>query len=153
MAAAFTESISGSANSFSGLNSASSTSMCLLRSVEIEEPRVCIIQSLQTLSSHPPTMPRCAQLADNSPSPSNTLHLSGDKWELSGCSLSSLQLIVIVEVIAPTLAPVKAGDRVKRNRRDALKLVCGHRSGDLTAVWIPGSRSEASRINCVRVIS
>ena len=77
--------------------------------------------------------------------PSNTLYLSGDKWELSGRSLFSLQLIAIVEVIAQTLAPVKAGDRVKRNRRDALKLVCGHRSGDLTAVWIPGSRSEASR--------
>jgi len=77
--------------------------------------------------------------------PSNTLYLSGDKWELSGRSLFSLQLIAIVEVIAQTLAPVKAGDRVKRNRRDALKLVCGHRSGDLTAVWIPGSISEASR--------
>jgi len=84
--------------------------------------------------------------------PSNTLYLSGDNWELSGWSISSLQLIAIVEVIAQTLALVKAGDRVKRNRRDALKLVCGHRTGDLTAVWIPGSRSEASRINCVRVI-
>jgi len=30
---------------------------------------------------------------------SNTLHLSGDKWELSGWSLSSLQATVIVEVI------------------------------------------------------
>jgi hypothetical protein len=77
--------------------------------------------------------------------PSNTSYLSGDNWELSGCSLSSLQLIAVVEFIAQTLAPVKAGDWIKRNRRDALKLVCGHRSGDLTAVWIPGSRSEAHR--------
>jgi hypothetical protein len=124
MAAAFTESISGSANSFPGLNSASSTStsVCLLRSVEIEELRVCVIQSLLTLSLHPPTMPRCAQLADNSPSPSNTSYLSGDNWELSGCSLSSLQLIAIVEVIAPTLDPVKAGDQIKRNRRNASNL-------------------------------
>jgi hypothetical protein len=30
---------------------------------------------------------------------SNTLHLSGDKWELSGWSLSSLQPTVIVEVM------------------------------------------------------
>jgi len=43
------------------------------------------------------------------------------------------------------LAPVKAGDRGKRNRRDALKLVCGHRSGDLTAVWISAPRSVAPR--------
>ena len=51
---------------------------------------------------------------------SNTLYLSGGNWELSGLSLSSLQTKVIVEVIAPTLVPVKAGDRVKKNRRDAL---------------------------------
>jgi hypothetical protein len=76
---------------------------------------------------------------------SNTSYLSGDKWELSGCSLFSLQLIVIAEVIATTLVPVKAGNRVKRNWWDALNLVRGHRSGDLTAVWIPGARSEASR--------
>jgi len=121
MAAAFTESISGSANSFPGLNSASSTSMCLLRSVEIEEPRVCVIQSLQTLSLHPPTMPRYAQLADNSPSPSNTLHLSGDNWELSGWSLSWLQPTVIVEIIAPTLAPVKAGELVQNESAGCLE--------------------------------
>ena len=76
---------------------------------------------------------------------SNTLHLSGDKWELSGCSLLSLQLIDIVDVIASTLVSVKPSDRVKRNRRDALNLARSHRSGDLTAVWIPGPRSEALR--------
>jgi len=142
MAAAFTESISGSANSFPGLNSASSTStsICLLRSVEIEELRVCVIQSLQTLSLHPPTMPRCAQLADNSPSPSNTSYLSGDNWKLSGCSISPLQIIVIVGVIVLTSAQAKAGNRVKRNRRDALKLAHIHRSGDLAAVWIQAAQ-------------
>jgi hypothetical protein len=70
---------------------------------------------------------------------SNTSYLSGEKWELSDCSLSSLQLIAIVEVIAPTSAPVKAGDRVKRNRRNASNLARSHRSGDLTAAWIPGT--------------
>jgi hypothetical protein len=59
---------------------------------------------------------------------SNTLHLSGDKWELSPSSLSLLQPRVIIEVIAPRLVPVK------RNRRDALMLPRSHRSGDLTAV-------------------
>jgi len=49
------------------------------------------------------------------------------------------------EVIAPTLVPVKAGDRVKTDRRDAEKLARSHRSGDLTAVWVPDSGSEALR--------
>jgi hypothetical protein len=57
MAAAFTESISGSASGIPGLNSALPTSMRLLRSTEIEEPRVCVIQFLQTLNLHLPTMP------------------------------------------------------------------------------------------------
>jgi transposase len=38
------------------------------------------------------------------------------------------------QVVAPTLVPVKAGDRVKTDRRDAEKLARCHRAGDLTAV-------------------
>jgi transposase len=49
------------------------------------------------------------------------------------------------EVIAPTLVPVKAGDRVKTDRRDAEKLARCYRSGDLTAVWVPDEGSEALR--------
>jgi transposase len=49
------------------------------------------------------------------------------------------------EVIAPTLVPVKAGDRVKTDRRDAEKLARSYRSGDLTAVWVPDEGSEALR--------
>jgi transposase len=48
-------------------------------------------------------------------------------------------------VVAPTLIPVKAGDRVKTDRRDALKLARLFRSGDLTAVWIPDAEHEALR--------
>jgi transposase len=48
-------------------------------------------------------------------------------------------------VIAPTLVPVKAGDRVKTDRRDATKLARCHRAGDLTAVWVPDAGSEALR--------
>jgi transposase len=44
-------------------------------------------------------------------------------WQLT-------ELGVECEVIAPTLVPVKAGDRVKTDRRDALKLARSHRSGD-----------------------
>jgi transposase len=35
------------------------------------------------------------------------------------------------EVIAPSLVPVKAGDRVKTDRRDAEKLARSYRSGGL----------------------
>jgi transposase len=49
------------------------------------------------------------------------------------------------EVVAPTLVPVKAGDRVKTDRRDAQKLARSYRSGDLTAVWVPDAAHEALR--------
>jgi transposase len=49
------------------------------------------------------------------------------------------------EVIAPTPAPIKAGDRVKTDRRDAERLARSYRSGDLTAVWVPNEGSEALR--------
>src|SRR2546422_10162543 len=48
-------------------------------------------------------------------------------------------------VIAPTLVPVKAGDRVKTDRRDAEKLARSYRSGDLTPVWVPEADHEALR--------
>ncbi len=49
------------------------------------------------------------------------------------------------DVVAPTLVPVKAGDRVKTDRRDALKLARSYRSGDLTPVWVPDAEHEALR--------
>lgn len=49
------------------------------------------------------------------------------------------------EVVAPTLVPVKPGDRVKTDRRDALKLARSYRAGELTAVWVPDSAHEALR--------
>src|SRR6201981_3301320 len=49
------------------------------------------------------------------------------------------------EVVAPTLVPVKAGDRVKTDRRDALKLARSYRAGELTAVWVPDAAHEALR--------
>jgi transposase len=48
-------------------------------------------------------------------------------------------------VVAPSLIPKKAGDRVKTNRRDALDLVRQLRAGELTAVWVPDDRHEAMR--------
>src|SRR5213075_1325106 len=52
---------------------------------------------------------------------------------------------VTCEVVAPTLVPVKAGDRVKTDRRDAVKLARSYRSGDLTSVWVPDAAHEALR--------
>src|ERR1035441_2766390 len=59
-------------------------------------------------------------------------------WQLA-------ELGVKCEVIAPTLAPMKAGDRVKTDRRDAERLARSYRSGDLAAVWVPDEGSEALR--------
>lgn len=49
------------------------------------------------------------------------------------------------EVVAPTLVPEKAGDRVKTDRRDAIKLARCLRAGELTKVWVPDPAHEALR--------
>ena len=49
------------------------------------------------------------------------------------------------EVIAPTLVPTRAGDRIKTDRRDAEKLARCYRAGDLTPVWVPDAAHEALR--------
>jgi len=41
--------------------------------------------------------------------------------------------------------PVKAGDRIKTDRRDAEKLARSYRAGDLTPVWVPDEAHEALR--------
>jgi transposase len=48
-------------------------------------------------------------------------------------------------VVAPSLIPKKAGDRVKTDRRDAIQLARLMRSGDLTPVYIPSVEDEAMR--------
>ncbi|EAU46120.1 IS110 family transposase, partial [Salipiger bermudensis] len=48
-------------------------------------------------------------------------------------------------VVAPSLIPVKTGDRVKTDRRDAVMLAKLHRAGELTAVWVPDAAHEAMR--------
>jgi Transposase len=59
-------------------------------------------------------------------------------WQLAALSVKC-------EVVAPTLVPVKPGDRVKTDRRDAEKLARSYRSGDLTPVWVPDTVHEALR--------
>jgi transposase len=59
-------------------------------------------------------------------------------WQLT-------RLGVEATVVAPTLVPVKVGDRIKTDRRDAEKLARLLRSGDLTSVWVPDAPHEALR--------
>jgi transposase len=59
-------------------------------------------------------------------------------WQLT-------EMGVKCEVVAPTLIPVKAGDRVKTDRKDAEKLARSYRAGDLTPVWVPDAAHEALR--------
>ena len=62
-------------------------------------------------------------------------------WQLTG-------LGVHCDVVAPTLVPVKAGDRVKTDRRDATKLARSYRAGDLTPVWCRTPRMRPCAIWC-----
>ncbi|MBA3836363.1 MAG: IS110 family transposase [Zymomonas sp.] len=52
-------------------------------------------------------------------------------------------------VVAPSLIPKRAGDRVKTDRRDSIMLARLLRAGELTAVWVPDAGHEAMR-NLVR---
>jgi transposase len=49
------------------------------------------------------------------------------------------------QVVAPSLIPKKAGDRVKTDRRDSMALARLLRAGELTAVWVPDGPQEALR--------
>jgi transposase len=51
----------------------------------------------------------------------------------------------VCHVVAPSLIPRKAGDRVKTDRRDALMLARLLRSDDLTPVYVPRPEDEALR--------
>jgi transposase len=59
-------------------------------------------------------------------------------WQLT-------RLGVDCTVVAPSLIPERAGDRVKTDRRDAEKLARLHRSGELVGVWVPDPAQEALR--------
>ncbi len=48
-------------------------------------------------------------------------------------------------VVAPSLIPKQAGDRVNTDRRDAVQLARLMRSGDLTPVYVPTVEDEAIR--------
>jgi transposase len=70
-------------------------------------------------------------------------------YEAGPCGYGVFRLIKELghnySVVAPSLTPRKPGDRVKTNRRDALKLAKLLRAQQLVAVRVPDERHEAIR--------
>jgi transposase len=70
-------------------------------------------------------------------------------YEAGPCGYDLLRLLgrlgVACDVIAPSLVPVRAGDRVKTDRRDAKKLVRLYRAGELSFVAAPTPAQEGLR--------
>jgi transposase len=62
-------------------------------------------------------------------------------WQLT-------RLGVQCEVVAPSLVPKMAGDRIKTDRRDAEKLARAYRSVDLSPVWVPDATMSRCAISC-----
>ena len=70
-------------------------------------------------------------------------------YEAGPCGYDLLRLLgrlgVACDVIAPSLVPVRAGDRVKTDKRDAKKLVRLYRAGELSFVAAPSPAQEGLR--------
>ncbi len=49
------------------------------------------------------------------------------------------------EIIAPSLIPRRAGERIKTDRRDCARLAELSRAGELKAIWVPDQAHEAMR--------
>lgn len=62
----------------------------------------------------------------------------GIYWQLKGMGYECM-------VVAPSLIPKKAGDRVKTDRRDAVTLARLSRAEELIGVWVPDKEQEAVR--------
>lgn len=52
------------------------------------------------------------------------------------------------DVVAPSLIPKRAGERIKNDRRDCLRLAELSRSGESRPIWIPDEAHEAMRDLC-----
>lgn len=73
-------------------------------------------------------------------------------YEAGGCGMwiarRLAQMKVPCTVVAPSLIPSKAGDQVKTDKKDAIKLARLLRAGELTAVHVPDEADEAIRDLC-----
>lgn len=56
-----------------------------------------------------------------------------------------LKMNVNCTVVAPSLIPKRAGDRIKTDKRDALRLAQLFRAGELTSVYVPTQEDESLR--------
>jgi len=56
-----------------------------------------------------------------------------------------LTMGVHCEVIAPSLIPQRPGERIKTDRRDAIRLAQLYRAGELTSIYVPTPEDEALR--------
>jgi transposase len=70
-------------------------------------------------------------------------------YEAGGCGYNIYRQLTGLghqcTVVATSMIPRKPGERIKTDRRDSQKLAILHRSGDLTAVWVPDPTHEALR--------
>jgi transposase len=70
-------------------------------------------------------------------------------YEAGPCGYEPYRLLasmgVACDIVAPSLTPVRPGDRVKTDRRDAKKLVRLYRAGELTFVAPPTPEQEGLR--------
>jgi transposase len=70
-------------------------------------------------------------------------------YEAGGCGYGIYRQLTELghqcTVVATSMIPRKPGERIKTDRRDSQKLAILHRSGDLTAVWVPDPTHEALR--------
>ncbi|WP_372892711.1 hypothetical protein [Rhodosalinus sp.] len=86
------------------------------------------------------------KLAEKPPASGARLHFS---HEAGPCGYGQHRQLVEMGhdwiMVASPLIPVKSGDRVKTDRRDAVMLAKLHRAGDLTSVRVPDPAHEAAR--------
>jgi transposase len=70
-------------------------------------------------------------------------------YEASSCGFVLhrwlLEIGVFCQVIAPSLTPVRPGEHVKTDKRDALKLSKLYRAGQLTPIRVPSASEESIR--------
>ena len=70
-------------------------------------------------------------------------------YEAGPCGFELHRLLASVgvacDVVAPSLIPRRAGERVKTDKRDASRLARLHRAGELTAIRVPAEAEEAVR--------
>lgn len=125
---------------FVGMDVHKETIAIAVAAMDSSEPRF-----IGTIPNDPTTLRKCLRKLG----PAEQLRCC---YEAGPTGYSTWRLLaswdIACTVVAPSLIPTKPGDRVKTDRRDALKLARLHRQGDLTAVWVPTPEHEALRDLC-----